>query len=292
MTLNQLIYFCKLAEKRHYGQAAKELLIAQPSLSKSIALLENELEVALFERRGRSIQLTRAGEAFYARVKPTLAQLDAAREAMRHFSANLKLPVIGCVSPAITSVVVPLMNAYRTQVRGFPKVTMRVDTSEALVEALRRDECDIALCTRIPKAVDVTFVPMLTQHFVVVMREDDPLARFEAIRPEQLRDRPMAFTNAETYNSIVMGIFERHHVVPLIHSYANDDSALFGMVRAGSAIFITSDYPQVYNWGLAVRRLDQHVCMRVICLAYTDRSLLNPEIRELIDFAKGYCHNL
>ena len=60
MTLNQLIYFCRLAETEHYGQAAKALYISQPSLSKSIGLLEEELKVSLFERRGR-IDQSRTG---------------------------------------------------------------------------------------------------------------------------------------------------------------------------------------------------------------------------------------
>lgn len=288
MTLNQLIYYCRLAEVQHYGRAAKALYISQPSLSKSIAQLEDELSVTLFERSGRGIALTEAGETFYQHVKPALDQIASAREVMRQYSGSHRLPVIGCVSPAVTSVLSPFLDAYRMEGHSFPKVIMRVDTSEALVGSLRANECDLAFCTRIPEAADVNFTCVATLPFVVVMRDDDPLAAFERIRPDQLKDRPMTFTNAAAYNAVLDRIFDRYGFKPVVYSYANDDTAMFGMVRAGAAIFITSDYPQIYSHGLAIRPLEQDVCQREICLAYTPRSLLDPAVASMISFLQAH----
>ena len=288
MTLNQLTYFCRLAEMQHYGRAAKALYISQPSLSKSMAHLENELSVTLFEHAGRGVVLTDAGKAFFQQVKPALDQIASAKAIMRQYSGSHRLPVIGCVSPAVTSVLSPFLDAYRMEGNSFPKIVVRVDTSEALVDALRANECDLAFCTRIPDASDLAFVCVATMPFVVVMREDDPLATLDSIDPGLLRDRPMAFTNAAAYNAILNRIFTRYGFEPIIHSYANDDTALFGMVRAGAAIFITSDYPQIYSHGLAIRPLRQDVCQREICLAYTDRSLVDPVVASMIGFLKSH----
>ena len=286
MTLNQIKYFCKLAELQHYGKAAQQLFIAQPTLSKSMAQLEAELEVTLFEHKGRNVVLTDAGKTFYKYVKPGLSQIRLARDVMKDYVGSRRLPVIGSVSPAISSVVVPIMNAYRSDIHGFPKVAMRVGTSEDLIEDLRNGECDLVYCTRIPDADDITFVRISEHPFIVVMREDDPLASFESITPEMLNGRIMCFTNARAYNEIIFGMLEHYGVEPVIHSYANDDAAMFGMVRAGAAIFITSDYPQAYSKGLAIKRLDQDVCMREIYLAYTERSLLDSFAKDLIDFSR------
>ena len=287
MTLNQLIYFCRLAETEHYGQAAKVLYISQPSLSKAMALLEKELGVSLFEKHGRNVVLTEAGHVFYHHIKPALKQIDAARETMEQFSDVHRLPVIGCVSPAVTSVLAPLLDSYRMEGHSYPQVVLRVDTSEALVEALRHNQCDLAFCTRIPGTSDVTFQGVATLPFVVVLRDDDPLAVYESISPEQLRGRPMAFSNAPAYNAILARIFDQYDVQPVVHSYANDDTAMFGMVRAGAAIFITSDYPQIYSNGLAIRRLDQDVCQREICMAYTERGLLHPIVASMVGFIRA-----
>ena len=270
-----------------FGQAAKALYISQPSLSKSIGLLEEELKVALFERRGRNVALTKAGQVFYQRIKPALDQIDAARELMQKFSDVHRMPVIGCVSPAVTSVLAPLLDSYRMEGHNYPQIVIRVDTSEMLVETLQRGECDLAFCTRVPDAgEDISFLTVARLPFVVVLREDDPLASCESILPEQLRGRPMAFSNASAYNAILQRIFDRYSIHPIVHSYANDDTAMFGMVRAGAAIFITSDYPQIYSNGLAVRPLAQDVCQREICMAFTERGLLHPVIASMVGFVK------
>ena len=54
MTLNQILYFQTVARHQHFRLAAAELSISQPSLSRSIAVLEEELGIILFERKGNS----------------------------------------------------------------------------------------------------------------------------------------------------------------------------------------------------------------------------------------------
>ena len=60
MTLNQILYFRKVARLENYHQAAEELYISQPSLSRSMAALESELGITLFEKKGRGVVLTNA----------------------------------------------------------------------------------------------------------------------------------------------------------------------------------------------------------------------------------------
>ena len=64
MTLNQLGYFYQAAVLQHFNQAAEKMNISEPSLSRSISALEDELGVTLFEKRGRNVILTKAGEIF------------------------------------------------------------------------------------------------------------------------------------------------------------------------------------------------------------------------------------
>ena len=62
LNFTTLLYFQKTAELQHMTNAAKELHIAQPALSRSIRGLEDELGVTLFEHYGRNIKLTKNGE--------------------------------------------------------------------------------------------------------------------------------------------------------------------------------------------------------------------------------------
>ena len=69
MTLTQLNYFVKVAENGHLTQTAKELLIAQPSLTQAIRKLEEELGFLLFEKKGRALFLTKEGKEFLPYAK-------------------------------------------------------------------------------------------------------------------------------------------------------------------------------------------------------------------------------
>ena len=69
MTLAQLNYFVKVAENGHLTQTAKELLIAQPSLTQAIRKLEEELGFLLFEKKGRVLFLTKEGKEFLPYAK-------------------------------------------------------------------------------------------------------------------------------------------------------------------------------------------------------------------------------
>ena len=69
MTLAQLNYFVKVAENGHLTQTAKELLIAQPSLTQAIRKLEEELGVTLFERSMQDVTVTQIGEEVVAQAQ-------------------------------------------------------------------------------------------------------------------------------------------------------------------------------------------------------------------------------
>ena len=93
MTLNQLSYFYQAAVLEHFNQAAEKMNITEPSLSRSIAALEDELGVTLFEKRGRNVILTKAGEIFLEHVSTIL---DDAPDCNRRRSHRYRLRITSC----------------------------------------------------------------------------------------------------------------------------------------------------------------------------------------------------
>ena len=83
MNLYHLRYFVTLAHLEHYTKAAENLSITQPSLSHAISLLENELGVALFEKEGRNIVLTKYGKIFLKDVEKSLEILDSSVKSLK-----------------------------------------------------------------------------------------------------------------------------------------------------------------------------------------------------------------
>ena len=79
MELQQLRYICAIADTGSFSRAAQKTNVSQPSLSQQIRKLEDELGARLFNRLGRTVQLTELGQAFLPRARAVLYDLEAAR---------------------------------------------------------------------------------------------------------------------------------------------------------------------------------------------------------------------
>ena len=124
MELHQLRYVQAVAQAGSFTRAAEELFLAQPSLSVQIRKLERELGVALFERLGRRVALTTAGEAFLEHVEPALFHLEQARAqaiAVRNLSRGRV--AIG-VLPSVGATLLPgVLAEYRAT---YPRIDVRL----------------------------------------------------------------------------------------------------------------------------------------------------------------------
>ena len=141
MDLLQLRYFQVVARHQHVSRAAAELRIAQPALSRSIARLEAELGVALFDRRGRRVRLNRFGALFLARVQNALGELDQARQELRDAAGLAR----GTVAVAVET-----LRMITQLAAGFladhPEVSLRLYQSPAPLMSAQLQAGEVDLC--------------------------------------------------------------------------------------------------------------------------------------------------
>lgn len=220
MTLNQLRYFRVLAGTEHYTKAAAVLNIAQPSLSRAIALLEEELGVLLFTRRGRNVVLTDAGRAFLRYVETGLDTLDAGAAVMRDFRSGAERVSLGSITPVVNTYLPRMLAAFREDANSKACFDIRVDQTERLLAGLKAGQYDLVFCSYQPGEYGLQFTPVVELPFVVAMRRDDPLAEFRELTPEQLAGRPMVFTDSSAYSDLL---------------------------RRMLGVFISTDHPQMYS---------------------------------------------
>lgn len=98
MTLMNLRYFVEAARCGSFTEAARNLYVSQPGLSKQIALVEKEVGVPLFERANRSVKLTPAGEYLFEQLRDILAATDHVLERARAIGLGLTGSLsIGCL---------------------------------------------------------------------------------------------------------------------------------------------------------------------------------------------------
>ena len=247
MTLNQLRYFRVLADTEHYTKAADVLNIAQPSLSRAIALLEEELGVLLFTRRGRNVVLTDAGRAFLRYVETGLDTLDAGAAAMRDFRSGAERVSLGSITPVVNTYLPRMLAAFRADANSKACFDIRVDQTDRLLAGLKAGQYDLVFCSYQPGEYGLQFTPVVELPFVVAMRRDDPLSGCRELTPEQLAGRPMVFTDSPAYSDLLRRMLGEYGVEPEIRGYSNEDSVLLSMVQAGLGVFISTDHPQMYS---------------------------------------------
>ena len=115
MTLNQLSYFYQAAVLEHFNQAAEKMNITEPSLSRSIAALEDELGVTLFEKRGRNVILTKAGEIFLEHVSTILDDVKRAENKMHQIATDGGHIDIAYVSPLAKVFIPTIVRSFLTE---------------------------------------------------------------------------------------------------------------------------------------------------------------------------------
>ncbi len=134
-TLNQLRYFCEVAELRHFGRAAARLHMSQPPLSRQIAALERDLGTVLLERTPKGVTLTAAGERLLADAKNVLLMADQAkRNAVAVGQGEAGRLTVGFTMCAAYSVVPQLVRNFK---KAFPRVELHL--REMMPSTLKRD---------------------------------------------------------------------------------------------------------------------------------------------------------
>ena len=190
MELRHLRHFVAVAEEGHITRAAERLGMQQPPLSQRIKAIETELDVQLFRRKARGVELTEAGRVFLDRARATLAQYDGAFEATRSAARGEQGHLcVGVMPTAPFHPFVPfVIRAFRV---AFPQVSLTLDEclrKEAL-ERLRNDQMDVAFL-RAPLAEPQSLVvnPLLVEPMVVALPSDHALARRDRRGALSLKD--------------------------------------------------------------------------------------------------------
>ncbi len=151
MELRHLRYFIAVASNLNFSEASRRLHVAQPAISQSILDLENELGVKLLSRNSRSVELTAAGNAFFAEAQGVMLRADGARMAAQRASrGELGCLRIGFLPCAAGPFIPALVRSYRKE---FPNVEVQLHdmNTERQLKAFEDGEIDIGFSRPFPR---------------------------------------------------------------------------------------------------------------------------------------------
>lgn len=187
----RLKVFHTVASRLSFTKAAEELFITQPAVTKHIHEIEQHFKVKLFERDGRSIQLTAAGQTLLRHTTELFA-LYRNLEFEMHTQADKKAGRlrVGASTTVAQYVLPPVLAGFH---KKFPeiRITLTTGNTEQIEQALQQHKVDIGIIEGRAKNNSFKYTPFLKDELVLVCNAANPLAKKGIIKADDLLKIPM-----------------------------------------------------------------------------------------------------
>ena len=219
MDLRQIEYFRLAARAGSFSAAAKSAYVTQQTLSASIASLEQEWGMPLFNRRRQGVELTAFGETMLPACEHLLDEAASVGSLVERYRDSVAQTVtfayaMASLQQAGEGFTLQGLARFRAE---HSEVDLRVFelTSDACLSAVAQGEVDMAFVVGRPDPTQFSFTKLADAHLLVALPADHPLAAKEAISFRDLAGVPIFPTPdlKETYHRIVAG-FERYGLKP------------------------------------------------------------------------------
>ncbi|WP_395751385.1 LysR family transcriptional regulator [Prosthecobacter sp.] len=246
MELRHLRYFAAVAEVMNFTKAAARLRVAQPSLSRQVQDLEDEIGVDLLKRSPRGVTLTAEGKLFLAETLETLKRVDESVEKVRALARGEygELHIGYAPSPTV-EVLPPALAAFRYAAPGV-KVVLHDLAGDELCEGLHRGRLEIAVMIQ-PSAesgAGLEFEELKSYPYYVAMAPGHALSKLKSVTVERVATEPLVGLRRLDYSEyyrILDGIFAPHGVRPRIAVECDGASTLIAEIEVGRGIGVVSE---------------------------------------------------
>ena len=280
MELRQLEYFIMLCKELHFTRAAEKLNISQPTLSHQIKVLENEMGVPLFDRLGKKIAITEAGEILFKQCAHIFHALDNTRNQINDLK-NLKTGnlVIGTLPGELTNLVSEQLLSYHGK---YPAIQVSISSSDDLLILLKDNKVDFAI-TYTKKHFDyeeeqLIKIPLFTEELLVVAHTSHPIVSTETVRFKDILQYPLIlFPPMQQCRKVIEGAArnEKLHVTPKLETASTNAIFTFVEQNVGATIISKSLYDLHKTESICARSICNPPLTREIILLYRKDKFTN-----------------
>ncbi|SAK84192.1 LysR family transcriptional regulator [Caballeronia hypogeia] len=239
--LNQLRCFVAVAEELHFGRAAARLFMTQPPLSRQIQLLEQALDLVLFERNSRSVKLTAAGKTYYEdAVRILRLSTQAADSARRVARGDAGQVIMGFTAVSGYHLMPGLIAAARDELPGI-RVVLKEMVSLQQVKALESREIDLGIMRAQFFMRGMEFQRIAREPLQLAIPAGHPLAKRRAIAAKDLDGLPFVMYShdgGKYFHDRIAGLFAASGVQTDHVQYIDQTHTIVALVRAGIGVAI------------------------------------------------------
>jgi DNA-binding transcriptional LysR family regulator len=206
--------YLEVAEARSFSGAAQRLHLTQPAVSKRIAMLEQYLGTELFDRIGRHVSLTEAGQALLPHARAMAQQMLAAERSVRDLAGGVAGELRLATSHHIGLHRLPPVLGHFKQAFAAVQVDIKFRDSEQAFEQIHQGETELAVVTLAPtRAANIIATPLWKDPLQFMVSADHPLAKAPTTTLAELTDHAAILPGLNTYTGqIVKRLFDEHHL--------------------------------------------------------------------------------
>lgn len=209
MDISALQAFIAVAESGSFSRAAERIFLTQPAISKRIAALEQDIGTRLFDRVGRKIHLTPAGEALLLRTRAVLGELEDIKRDITNLSGTIagELSIATSHHIGLHRLPGPLKRFHETYTQV--RLNLHFMDSEKACNTVARGELELAVVTLPPSADPPLRVEKIWDDPLdIVVSQNHPLAQAKRVQPAMLLDYPAILPGPGTYTrEIILNSF-------------------------------------------------------------------------------------
>lgn len=271
VNLEQLRSFVEVARLGNFTRAAARLHLAQPSLSRQIASLEQDLGSELFYRLRAGSTLTAAGQALLPLARRMLADAETARRELHELAGLQRGRVrIGATPTLCISLVAEVLSAFRA---AHPTIELHLSEqgSRRLLDQLAGGELDLAVITSSDASVDERFTvtPLLVEELVVISsRGAPPITTRDAMGLADVARLPqIVFSPTYDLRSTTDAAFHAAGLVPEVVLEGPEMDAVLRFVERGIGVAIVPAVVLIDRPGLRSVRLSNPRLTRTVSIA-------------------------
>ena len=263
MDFYQLEVFLSAARHESMSEAAREFDIAQSSASRSIARLEQELGVSLFERSGRNVSLNQYGKSYLAYVARAMEELSSGETVLREM-AGKACGHVSVASPAHDLITEPIASFMHTH----PDTVFRESflPFEGIRKELERGNIDFAVSFHPVNHPDFAWEPVAKERLHLLVSNTHPLGERASVSLSELKDERFVVAQTTDMHYFLINLCRRAGFEPDVHVYSGEQQLQGPLVAQGIGLSIIP--------AILARRIE--------------RELQKP-ITRTVPFKEGYC---
>jgi DNA-binding transcriptional LysR family regulator len=275
-TLRQLRVFVAAAQQRSFSQAGQMIGLSQSAVSHSVKELESEMGIRLLDRTTREVMLTEAGVQLASRLERLLEELNTTLLDVRSYGQQRSGTVRIAASQTISAHLMPQCLA-ASQLH-FPeiKIMLRDRPQQWVLQSIRNAEVDFGIVIGPLQVDDLEGEAILEEPFLLLCRQDDPLAAEKEISWQMLNRRLLVLQDYSSGSRVLIDEALRQQQVKVeIVQEIGHPATLYPMVEAGIGISILPALalPLPQGRPLLVRRITPEINRSIMLVRRKNRSL-------------------